>query len=278
MFVNVYLPSTVVCFSVASELHLFTVGVSILQNFGRSELGKELRGSDGWYRLPPDSPEQQKFMSWARRGERVFDAVLKFVDEDPRKASAELNAFYKFESLRGVAEREVALLATDTGTGLFCARVIEVHLESRGYRVREPIVVRAFGLGYDFFEEALASLMDTIAKTVSRGGYKVYLNATGGFKPETTFAVIAALLHGVRGIYYIHESFQDVVILPAPPLQIEVSHLEKLRLLSVEGKQKYLLMDAFGWSEILISELVERQLVELKAGKVTPRRWVQPLL
>jgi putative CRISPR-associated protein (TIGR02619 family) len=265
-------------FSVVSELHLFSVGVSILQNFGKSDVGKESKGSAEWYRLPPDSPEQQKFISWARRGERVFDAVLKFVDEDPRKASAELNAFYRFESLRGEAEREVALLVTDTGTGLFCARVIEAHLESRGYRVREPIVVTGFGLGYDFFEEALASLMDTIAKTVGKGGYRVYLNATGGFKPETTFAVIDALLYGVRGVYYTHESFQDVVILPAPPLQIKTSYLEKLRQLGVEGKQKYLLMDAFGWSEILISELVERQLVELKAGKVTPRRWVQPLL
>ncbi|NHV97918.1 MAG: putative CRISPR-associated protein [Thaumarchaeota archaeon] len=261
-----------------SELHLFTVGVSILQNFGRSDVGKEFSGSDGWYRLPPDSPEQQKFISWARRGERVFDTVLRFVDSDPRRASAELNAFYRFESLAGAAEREVALLATDTGTGLFCARVLEAHLESRGYRVREPIVVRGFGLGYDFFEDALASLMDTIAKTVGKRGDRVYLNATGGFKPETTFAVIAALLHGVRGIYYIHESFQDVVILPAPPLQIEASYLEKLRMLGAEGKQKYLLLDAFGWSEPFISELADRQLVELKSGKVIPRRWIRPLL
>jgi hypothetical protein len=32
--------------------------------------------------------------------------------------SIELNTFYKFESLAGAAEREVTLLATDTGTGL----------------------------------------------------------------------------------------------------------------------------------------------------------------
>jgi len=30
-------------------------------------------------------------------------------------------------------------------------------------------MVRGFGLGYEFFEDALASLMDTIAKTVGSG-------------------------------------------------------------------------------------------------------------
>jgi hypothetical protein len=69
-----------------------------------------------------------------------------------------------------------------------------------------------------------------------------------------------------------------VVILPAPPLQIEASYLEKLRMLGAEGKQKYLLLDAFGWSEPFISELADRQLVELKSGKVIPRRWIRPLL
>jgi len=81
-------------------------------------LGRSLGGSDEWYRPPPDSPEQQKFISWTRRDERVFDTVLRFVDSDPRRASIELNTFYRFESLAGVAEREATLLATDTGTGL----------------------------------------------------------------------------------------------------------------------------------------------------------------
>jgi hypothetical protein len=90
--------------------------------------------------------------------------------------------------------------------------------------------------------------------------------------------VIAALLHGVRGIYYIHESFQNVVILPAPPLQIEANYLERLKVLGAHGKQKYLLLDVFGWNEALISELTDRQLVELKSGKVVPRRWIQLLL
>ncbi|MEM3734950.1 MAG: putative CRISPR-associated protein, partial [Nitrososphaerales archaeon] len=175
------------------------------------------------------------------------------------------------------AEREFILYATDTGTGLFCARILKAHLEDKGYRVREPITLKGFGLGYDFFEEALTSVMDTVAKTVSKAEGKVYLNATGGFKPETTFAVIAALLYGVRAVYYVHESFQDVVILPAPPLQIDSKYLNGLKQIGVEGKQKYVLMDLLGWDEHKINELIERQLVELRSGKIVLGKWVKPL-
>jgi len=88
-------------------------------------------GGIGFHR----SPEQQKFMSWTRRDERVFDAVLRFVDSDPRRASIELNTFYRFESLAGVAEREPLYLPQTPVPGS-CARVIEAHLESRGYRMK----------------------------------------------------------------------------------------------------------------------------------------------
>ncbi|MEM4650566.1 MAG: putative CRISPR-associated protein [Pyrobaculum sp.] len=44
-----------------------------------------------------------------------------------------------------------------------------------------------------------------------------YVVATGGFKPESTFAVIAAYLAGAHGAVYIHETFKDVVELPIPP-------------------------------------------------------------
>jgi len=120
---------------VISELHLFTVGVSILQNFGRCDVGKEFMGSDRWYRLPPDSPEQQKFMSWTRRDERVFDAVLRFVDSDPRRASIELNTFTGLR-VSPVLLRERSLYLPQTPVPGSCARVIEAHLESRGYRMK----------------------------------------------------------------------------------------------------------------------------------------------
>jgi CRISPR/Cas system-associated protein Csm6 len=52
-------------------------------------------------------------------------------------------------------------------------------------------------------------------------GRLTYVVATGGFKPESTFAVIAAYLAGAHGAVYIHETFKDVMELPILPLQLE---------------------------------------------------------
>jgi hypothetical protein len=52
-------------------------------------------------------------------------------------------------------------------------------------------------------------------------GRLTYVVATGGFKPESTLAVIAAYLAGAHGAVYVHETFKDVVELPMLPLQLE---------------------------------------------------------
>ena len=58
-------------------------------------------------------------------------------------------------------------------------------------------------------------------KRARREGRLTYVVATGGYKPESTFAVIAAYLAGAHGAVYIHETFKDVVELPILPLQLE---------------------------------------------------------
>ena len=52
-------------------------------------------------------------------------------------------------------------------------------------------------------------------------GRLTYVVATGGYKPESTFAVTAAYVAGAHGAVYIHETFKDVVELPILPLQLE---------------------------------------------------------
>ena len=58
-------------------------------------------------------------------------------------------------------------------------------------------------------------------KKARREGRLTYVVATGGFKPESTFAVIAAYLAGAHGAVYIHETFKDAVELPILHLQLE---------------------------------------------------------
>ncbi len=57
-------------------------------------------------------------------------------------------------------------------------------------------------------------------KRARRDGRLTYVVATGGYKPESTFAVIAAYLAGAHGAVYIHETFKEVVELPMLPLQL----------------------------------------------------------
>jgi len=119
---------------VISELHLFTVGVSILQNFGRCDVGKEFMGSDRWYRLLPDFPEQQKFMSWTRmRGSSTpYSGSLTATLGGLALSST------RFTGLRvsPVLLRGRPLYLPQTPVPGSCARVIEAHLESRGYRMK----------------------------------------------------------------------------------------------------------------------------------------------
>ena len=58
-------------------------------------------------------------------------------------------------------------------------------------------------------------------KRARREGRLTYVVATGGNKPESTFAVTAAYVAGAHGVVYVHETFREVVELPILPLQLE---------------------------------------------------------
>ena len=67
------------------------------------------------------------------------------------------------------------------------------------------------------------------------GEDEVFINATPGLKPETTFLAIAGLLVGADVIYYKYQKFNDVVVLLFPPLTVKPSYLEWLIRFAVNG-------------------------------------------
>jgi len=217
-------------------VHIISVGTSLLANFERfkPKLAENL-GVMGWSRAGPDDKVQELAMRRASRGDKVFNELLKFLSKDPEKHSAELNAFLRYVRLNShVPPRDVGILlySTDTGTCYLCASVIHEYLSSEGYMMLSPKPIRVEGLGKPeiVFDNALANLLDKVVTKIidwSRKGVPVYINATGGFKAETQFLVIAASIAGARAAYYIHETFKDVVELPLPPLKIHEG-LEKI--------------------------------------------------
>ena len=262
-------------------LHVFSVGTSLLRNFaehgGRAKLARVVRR---WAWLSPDDEEQLMVERRARRGCRVFEALVNYLDADPREASAELNAFYGLTPKPRPGEDGVVLYSTDTGTGWLCARALGVHLEEAGFRVEGPHRLRGFGLGPDRFEEGLMSVVDLVVPRIKRTkarGLRVYVNPTGGFKPEAAFLVLASALAGADRAYYVHEAFREVVELPLLPIKLveelvepvvklggEVPLHEAGKLLQLHGAALHVLKD--------------RGLVEEAEGFLKLKAWVRELL
>jgi len=261
--------------------HVVTVGTAILLNFARTfkDEAEELKISS-WGRLPPDHDDQKKAEASAHRGSKVFDRLLEYVNSDPYSASAELNAFYRFTDLYGpsrIEDIEIGLYTTDTGTGYLCGRIVYEHLKSRGYYVNEPVRVRGFGLGASLFDEALSNLIDKIAgvvKSKKNAGYRVYVNATAGFKPETSFATIISMVMGADKVYYIHESFREVVALPLLPITVKEEFLSLIDRIYPHISLADL-KDIIGYERI--KELEERGVIIIREGRVEPRPWIRKL-
>jgi CRISPR/Cas system-associated protein Csm6 len=123
--------------------------------------------------------------------------------------------------------------------------------------------------------------MDEMARVRREyGGRKLYLNATGGYKPESAFALVSALLLGYNGVYYIHEAYRRLVVLPSPPLSLRGEYLGRLLALSRLGGEAPLhhLLENEGWSMLEADEMAKRGLVSIEEGVVRLRRWVASLL
>jgi len=264
--------------------HVVATGTSILRNFEFrfSDRAREL-GINGWFRLPPNDPRQEVAESVARagRGNKVYDALHDYLLNDPEGASAELNAFLNYVRVAGhapPAEVGVLIYSTDTGTGYLCAKLIHEYLRSKGYAVvgETPTRVEGLGTSEESFDDGLTNLLDKViskAREEAGKGVKVYVNATAGYKAETSFLTLAAALANATATYYIHEAFKEVIELPLPPLTIDPKIKQLIKRIGPEGT------DVTEYEEVTRNlglnpqELLERKLFTLK-DKIKPRKWL----
>ncbi len=265
-------------------LHVIPCGTSVLRNFELSRAGEaRALGVVGWFRLPPSDPRQEEAWGVARAGggSDVYRALLNYLRGGPESASAELNAFLKYVSLSGHAPPgEVGFLtySTDTGTGYLCAKLIHEYLVGEGYAALTPEPVRVEGLGTseESLDDGLTNLVDKVVGVIRgavREGVKVYVNATAGFKPETTFLTLAAALAGATAVYYVHEAFRDVVELPLPPLTLSAGLRKLVKLAGADGMPREEFEEAARSLGLNPQELLEKKLFTL-TDKVRPKRWL----
>ncbi len=211
----------------AVKLHVVSVGTSILGNLRRR--GVEVPGPGQWE-------------DWLReRGSEIFLQALDYLREDPWRMSAELNGMRDFLE-RGEVD-EAYLIATDTEAGRFCSELVKGFLAERGvnvlgesgpilgyYKVRD---ISGEEQAAERFSEDLHTLFNRLVAFLRKHkrelGKEVYINATGGFKPELAVLSLVGNLFLVP-VYYRHETFGVSVFLPPliPP-RLFPEELEFLR-------------------------------------------------
>ncbi|MEM1658148.1 MAG: putative CRISPR-associated protein [Candidatus Jordarchaeales archaeon] len=172
----------------------------------------------------------------------------------------------------------LVLLHSETVEGKVCAEALKRFYEDRGYNVS---VKEVKGLKYDerkFSTTGLNSLINMLVEVFEEGRRLeggVVLAATGGFKAETAYATIAALLYGVD-VYYIHERFNEIVSLPAIPLffnpDVWIKHLDDIKWL-IESPRPYdEVKNRFGEDLKYFWALLER--VERDLCMLSPAGWL----
>jgi len=269
------------------HVHLILTGTSLLRNYSL-EAPQEIRdkyrsrGFDQWHVMPP-SDSRQRYLDAIREGHELYELMLKFIDSSPKKSCAELNAFYTFLDERRAWKNlsEVYLYATDTSSCMLCARLIYEHLRRAfGPRVQVQEPIRVKGWGVEEFEKGLIRLLDLLAgiiKSKKDQGFRVFVNATAGFKPEAAFATLASALLKADGVYYIHEASRQIVYIPLLPLTIEKSYLKALRRLG-KWMPKSAAEELLRYHGLSLTDLEDMGFLDEKNGKVIVKRWVRKLL
>lgn len=258
-------------------VHVSPVGTSLLSNFQRDFRRKvEEWGFVDWDRWAPDDPRQDLLCS---KYHLVSGELASYLSSKRYSASAELSPFERTLSVFGHKRGEtlVILYSTSTCNSRLARDAIAGFLRSEGFHVQEAEIRSTRGV--DEFEEGLVELVDKVVRLIvdwKRRGARVFVNATPGYKAEASFLVLASLLAGADFIYYAHEAFKDLVMLPAIPIRIEES-IERIARIFREPR------DPVEAEQILgdpgrLKDLELSGIITMDRGRYVTRKWIRKLL
>jgi len=215
-----------------AKVHVSAVGTSLLGSSLRDGKVKERieeLGLGDWDRLKFNDDRQSKIGS---NFNALKSLLLDYLRGKGKVASAELDSLFSaFEKLKQNKREEVYvfLYATKTWNSRLAGEVIKEYLDEQGIR-SELAIVRTISSEETFYE-GIEDLFDKVVYKIMKfkeRGDEVYINITPGLKPEIAFLTLAGLLAGADSIYYKYQEFNDVVLLPSPPIIITPKYLEWL--------------------------------------------------
>jgi len=267
-----------VVFELVKFVHIIPVGTSLLGNASRDpHIGEiiESMGFEDWDRWSPSDERQDRL---CEKREDALGILRIFISGRGYDASAELTPLNLFMKAHAHSPRDtlVILYSTDTCNSTIARDAVAEFLEKEGFKVDR----RQFhGIkDVEEFDEGLKDLLDKIVSEIirhKREGKKVFVNASPGFKSETTFLVIASLMACADKIYYSHESFRKIVYLPGIPLTIrrEVADI----LMNLEEMSQSEIEERLGGPEF-VRDYELRGLIERRGTLYKPREWIRNIL
>jgi putative CRISPR-associated protein (TIGR02619 family) len=220
------------------KVHVSAVGTSLLKNsLEDNEVRKEVEGLglEDWDRLKFNDDRQNVIKE---NFDDMKKLLLNFIKSKGESSSAELDSL--FSAMRKFKHKEeevyVFLYTTNTSNSILAGETIRDYLKEKGIR-SELVTVKTISSEETFYE-GIEDLFDKVVYKILKfkeEGNEVYINATPGLKPETTFISLAGLLAGADVIYYKYQEFNEVVLLPSLPITISPKYLEWLIRFTNQG-------------------------------------------
>ncbi len=190
-----------------TQLHIVTVGISLLTNFAKAA------------HLPLD------------KARRCHKQLAAFLEADPCEASSEINSLDARTGFLRKKQKNLGVslvyAATANREGQLTARLIGNFLKRRGVEVAE-IKLKDIGVPASaqadrhdaarLAQGGLIRLYDTIEAHIGKlrklhPQLEIALNATGGYKAETAILYSLGCNLGLR-VYYMHETYRVPITLP----------------------------------------------------------------
>lgn len=188
------------------NIHITSVGASIITNLSRNYPELKI----------PNVGEDSKFEKYLTKD---FTQIRDLFFQDPYKYSAELNALKSFITENSVSI--VHLIITKTMVSRLTSRLISEFLKSKNIvctiqKISGYYENKDAKTAEKEFIKSLSKLRNNLIAYIRKQkekGFTIFINATGGFKPDIVILVLIASITNSK-VYYIHEFFSKIVFIP----------------------------------------------------------------
>lgn len=268
-------------------LYVSLVGTSVLKNTAQSVRERwtdKYPDVESWHNMPLNDQRNTYPDGLLCRLDVVepdlYSDIVEVARSRGERASAEISGLTGIASVRGHRRSLVEILLYPTGscTSVLSAKVNRELLADLGFGRVGFVVLEKLGK-LETFEDGLVELLDKVVAAIAdaRGrGLRVFVNATPGFKAESSFLVLASLLAGADGAVYVHETFHEPIFIPAVPVKVDQEFAEFIKTHMPKGAVP---REIWGYLPLEIREMLEeRGIVKCTADNCVVSPWIKLLI